>query len=152
MRRSLTRSAAPAATGTPLARLIGGRIAALRVERGWSQRDLAALAGIIPSRLDLYEKGRHEPPLRTLKRLARALAVPLEALVEERARKRRKRTSSVDLVQQLRQSGQEGAAAVLDILVGLERLIDASQRRSPAPPTEKRRCTTRARQTTIRRS
>ena len=152
MRRALTPPAGPAATaGTPLARLIGRRIAAFRVERGWSQRDLAALAGIVPSRLGLYESGRHEPPLRTLKRLARALAVPLEALVEERARKRRAR-SSVDLVHQLRQSGQEGAAAVLDIVAGLERLIDARQGRRAAPRPERKPCTTRARQTSTRRS
>jgi putative transcriptional regulator len=63
-----------------VAQLIGRRIREIRAEREWSQRDLAALLGLSSSRLNKYENGLHEPPVRLLVRMAQILEVPLDLL------------------------------------------------------------------------
>jgi transcriptional regulator with XRE-family HTH domain len=63
-------------------REIGRRIAALRTERGWSQGWLASLAGMTQSVLSRVEAGKREARASELERLARALGVGPEALLE----------------------------------------------------------------------
>jgi transcriptional regulator with XRE-family HTH domain len=59
----------------------GRRLKRLRVERGLSQRDLAV--GVVnPSYISLLESGSRVPTLEVALHLARALEVPLSALVE----------------------------------------------------------------------
>lgn len=55
----------------------------LRATRGMSQRDLANLAGITNPYITLLETGqRKNPSLAVLKRLAKALGVPVTTLLE----------------------------------------------------------------------
>ena len=73
-------SVAPRAEGPNLAQL-GARLARLRLGRGLTQTALAARAGIPRPYVNALEAGRHEPTVRTLTALARALDVELAALV-----------------------------------------------------------------------
>jgi DNA-binding XRE family transcriptional regulator len=62
---------------------VGARIRALRLEAGRPAREIAAAAGMAPSNYARLEASRVDPRIDTLRRVARALEVPLEALVEE---------------------------------------------------------------------
>jgi transcriptional regulator with XRE-family HTH domain len=54
-----------------------------REERGWTQRELAKRANVTAGYVAQLEQGlRKNPSLATLKRLARALGVPVTALLE----------------------------------------------------------------------
>lgn len=61
---------------------LGRRIRRLRVERELSQVALAKLAKVAPEHLNRIEQGRHAPTTTTLLRLAKALGVPVTALLE----------------------------------------------------------------------
>ncbi|MCR6627671.1 helix-turn-helix domain-containing protein [Pseudoxanthomonas mexicana] len=56
------------------------RLAQARERAGLSQKQLGILAGFDPSvaspRINQYERGRHEPQLKTAKQLAEVLGVP----------------------------------------------------------------------------
>jgi transcriptional regulator with XRE-family HTH domain len=55
----------------------------MREEKGWTQRDLAKQAKVTPGYIAQLEMGvRKNPSLETLKRLAKALGVPVTALLE----------------------------------------------------------------------
>ena len=73
-------AAAPGSETLRLAQL-GARLAQLRISRGLTQTTLAARAGIPRPYVNALEAGRHEPTVRTLTALARALDVELAALV-----------------------------------------------------------------------
>lgn len=59
---------------------IGQAIQLARSKRKLSQTALARRAGISVSYLSLLERGRRDPPLSTLKKIAAALVMPLEIL------------------------------------------------------------------------
>src|SRR5262245_16882969 len=59
---------------------VGARIAELREERGWSQKELASRAGISPVRMSRIENGVYAPLLEDLPRLRVALGVPIDML------------------------------------------------------------------------
>ena len=59
---------------------IGQAIQLARSKRKLSQTALARRAGISVSYLSLLERGRRDPPLSTLKKIAEALVMPLEIL------------------------------------------------------------------------
>lgn len=59
---------------------IGQAIQLARSKRRLSQAALAKRAGISVSYLSLLERGRRDPPLSTLRKIAAALAMPLEIL------------------------------------------------------------------------
>lgn len=61
---------------------VGERIRTLRVSKGWSQQFLADHADLSKVHLIAIEKGRAEPGLMALKRLALALSVRLRDLVD----------------------------------------------------------------------
>lgn len=61
---------------------MGLAIVQLREDRKLDKSELAAKAGIAPSTLLLVELGKTEAKLRTLRRLAAALGIPLDALIE----------------------------------------------------------------------
>jgi len=64
------------------AKLIGRRIVRLRKKQNLSQLRLATLAGVDQGGLWRLEAGQVEnPKLDTMRRLARALSVPLDSLV-----------------------------------------------------------------------
>ena len=59
---------------------IGDRLARLRSERGYSQRDLARETGISHRMIAYYEKQAQYPPTHVLPVLAKALGVSLDQL------------------------------------------------------------------------
>lgn len=59
---------------------IGQAIQLARSKRKLSQAALAKRAGISVSYLSLLERGRRDPPLSTIQRIAAALVMPLEIL------------------------------------------------------------------------
>ena len=66
--------------------MIGERVAELRRGRGWEQDDLAAKAGVSQSTVSRVETGaRRAPSSETMRRLARALGVPVDALYPDSA-------------------------------------------------------------------
>ncbi|AKX94641.1 transcriptional regulator [Moorella thermoacetica] len=63
-------------------RVCGKRIRELREERGYSLQDLAQRAGVSVSYLSEIERGAKRPSLKTLDKVARALNLPREQLIE----------------------------------------------------------------------
>ncbi len=60
---------------------LGETIAKLRKERGWSQVELATLAGVHQAHITRMERGRTKPRMKTLTKLAEVFRVPLEELL-----------------------------------------------------------------------
>jgi len=58
------------------------RLKHLRAKRKWSQADLAAKVNLSREYIARLETGYHDPPLSTLRALAKALKVTVGALVE----------------------------------------------------------------------
>ena len=61
--------------------MLGLRIALLRVERGWSQAELAKRIGVSASAVGMYEQGRREPSLSLLVVLAQVFGVTTDYLL-----------------------------------------------------------------------
>jgi len=61
---------------------VGEWIRALRVRKGWDQKTLADKAGLNPTHISDIERGAHDPSSKTLRKLARALGVPVATLLE----------------------------------------------------------------------
>lgn len=59
---------------------IGGAIRLMRLERGWSQAELAGRAGISIAMLSRYERGTRAPSLTNFGAILDALAIDLGAL------------------------------------------------------------------------
>lgn len=57
-----------------------GRIRELREELGWTQAELAAIAGLATITVRQLETAKRRPSLDTAARLARALDVPIDTL------------------------------------------------------------------------
>jgi transcriptional regulator with XRE-family HTH domain len=55
-----------------------------RLKQALSQRDLALKAGVTPKTIVDLELGRHEPRLRTIRRVAEALGVQVDQVDEFR--------------------------------------------------------------------
>lgn len=66
----------------PLAVAVGGRVAALRAERGWELGEVAGRTGMSDKYVWRVEAGLVTPGLRNLARLAAAFGVSLSALLE----------------------------------------------------------------------
>lgn len=64
-----------------LAKEFGARLHALRAERKWSYRDLAARAALTPGYLHHLEHARNSPSLETVFALAAAFDVPVADLL-----------------------------------------------------------------------
>lgn len=115
----------PVALGAEVAR----RIRALRQDRGWSQRQLAAYLNVTHDRLCKYEAGRL-PPLGVLVKLARLTGMPLDLLVPDPELD----PAQAELRERLRRLlavfGEERAAAVplLDTLLAMWHLMQAGRR------------------------
>jgi len=62
-------------------RIFPRRLRRAREERGWSQADLAARAGLQQSALSHYENGARRPSFANLRRLARSLEVSTDFLI-----------------------------------------------------------------------
>lgn len=57
-------------------------VAALRLQNGWSQAELARRAETSQSYIARLERGQVDPQVSTVRKIARALGVPVAALVE----------------------------------------------------------------------
>ncbi len=68
---------------------LGSRIRALRLDRGWTQKDLARALGRSLSQVKKYESGMHVPPAEKLLHLASLLGVSLEELLPATLRRTR---------------------------------------------------------------
>jgi len=64
--------------------MLGKRIAALRRERGMSQRQLAEALGVSASAVGMYEQDRREPSAEKLVALSAVLGVSLDRLLTGR--------------------------------------------------------------------
>src|SRR6185295_548663 len=125
-------SASPKPGPKPLAQLIGRRIRELRTERGWTMRELSGKLGVPLTTLTAYEKGRSEPPLRTILKAARLFEVPVELLVSDETAG----ASFVDAalldrlrrMQALGEPGKNAAVAILDALLSLRKALETNLR------------------------
>lgn len=61
----------------------GEKVRDRRLEAGWTQFDLAVLAGVTPNTINNLERGRRAPTLATLKGVADALELPVAALLDD---------------------------------------------------------------------
>lgn len=61
--------------------MLGARIAVLRREQGMSQGKLAALLGVSPSAIGMYEQGRREPSGEMLVAMSRIFGVTTDYLL-----------------------------------------------------------------------
>lgn len=61
---------------------MGGRLKWLRVSKGMSQAALAKRAGLTREYVNKLEAGKQDPSLTTISALAKALGVPVTALLE----------------------------------------------------------------------
>ena len=61
---------------------VNGRLKAIREERGMSKSELARRAGTTYQTILNIESHRYDPSARTLAKIARALGVSLDALVD----------------------------------------------------------------------
>jgi DNA-binding XRE family transcriptional regulator len=67
--------------GVTVLQRLGKRIRALRAERGMTQETIARRAGLSRAYLARLEIGRHNPPILTLVKIAKALKVPIRDLL-----------------------------------------------------------------------
>jgi transcriptional regulator with XRE-family HTH domain len=63
---------------------LASRIADLRRDRGWSQKELARRVGMKPTQISKYERGIYEPRVDVVIRLAAALEVSTDLLLTGR--------------------------------------------------------------------
>ena len=70
-------------TYTDIRNLLATRLKNARMEKGFSQRDLALLTGLSDKSISAYEKGKVVPPLEVLVKLARNLDKPISYFLEE---------------------------------------------------------------------
>lgn len=53
----------------------------LRLEKGWSQKRLAEEAGLSQSFIHSVETGEKSPTIRSIRKIAKALGVPVEKII-----------------------------------------------------------------------
>ncbi len=78
---AMTKPLLPDSKRHRLARSVGQRIRAFRIERGFSPSDLAVLVEVQVGRIKAYESGDALPPLYTLLRLSRTLRTSTDSLL-----------------------------------------------------------------------
>ena len=66
-------------------KILGNNIKAYRTAKGWSQEELAHLAGMTPAHLGHIERGEGNPTLLTLLSISKALQIDLSELVKSNA-------------------------------------------------------------------
>lgn len=74
----------------PISTAIAAAIRALRAEQGVSQENLAALAGVDRAYMGRLERGKGNPSVEVMDRIAAALGLPLDAVFAEVERQRGK--------------------------------------------------------------
>ena len=103
------------------------RLAFARERAGLSQKQLGILAGMDPAvaspRINQYERGKHEPQLKTAKQLAEALGVPPAFLY----------TEDELLAQVLLQWNDLSARQKKDVLKAIEKPVKREARKPRTP-------------------
>lgn len=61
------------------------RLRVLRAEHGWSQADLAERLGVSRQSVNAVETGKYDPSLPLAFKIARAFALPIEAIFSDDA-------------------------------------------------------------------
>lgn len=121
-----TRAAARSRDGAAEARRGAGRIFPRRLrrareEKGWSQADLAARAGLQQSALSHYENATRRPSFANLRRLARALDVSTDYLVGQSTHRSGQRSPAgddlADQIARLRPADREVVRALVASLL-----------------------------------
>ncbi|MFZ1098418.1 MAG: helix-turn-helix domain-containing protein [Steroidobacteraceae bacterium] len=82
-------------------RQLGGRIASLRKEQGFTQAQLAGVLGLTQQMVASYEVGRRRVPVSLLPKVATALAVSVETLIGQGRATPAKRGPAPKLQQQM---------------------------------------------------
>lgn len=85
---------------------LGGRIAALRKDRGWTQQELAEQIGIAQQTLAHYEGARLRVPASMLPTLAGLLQVGVDELIGQPAKRSNKRGPAPRLAQHMEMISQ----------------------------------------------
>lgn len=101
------------------------KVRELRKRRGMSQQDLAAAADVAVNTVWALEKGRLRPRARTLRRLAAALGVPFEALLEGEPGRAAGVRDHLDEYLRARAAGRLSGPRVEHLRHLVERLVDA---------------------------
>ena len=74
--------AMPARSEPEIARAVAARIKQERANRGWRQQDLSAQTGIARPNIARLESGKRMPKLSTLQKIAEAMGLRMEDLME----------------------------------------------------------------------
>jgi transcriptional regulator with XRE-family HTH domain len=83
---------------------LGERIKRLRMERGWSQTQLAQKLDVHPKQVSGWERGAHTPSTDVLIRIAEVLSVSLDYLAfENREAKRQVEIADLELLEKLQE-------------------------------------------------
>ncbi len=85
---------------------LGNKIRKLRVQRGWTQKELGLRAGIEGKNVSSYETGHLNPSARTLQRFAEALGVTAEDLLAESPKEPALAVEDPDLLELFREVSQ----------------------------------------------
>jgi transcriptional regulator with XRE-family HTH domain len=103
---------------------LGERIKRLRMERGWSQTQLARRLEVHPKQVSGWERSAHVPSTDVLIRIAEVLGVSLDYLAfENRAANRHVDIADLELLQKLQEidklseEDRETVKAVLDTFI-----------------------------------
>ena len=59
----------------------GDKIKSLRIEKEWTQKDLAAKLGLAKSTISLYEINKREPDTKTITQIANLFGITVDELV-----------------------------------------------------------------------
>lgn len=102
----------------------GRRLASLRREAGYSQRELAAEIGISPRMMAYYEAQTERPPAHLLSDIADALAVTVDQLLGRKPVTRRKAPKNERLMRQLRKVEQLPPRARQAVIEHIEALAE----------------------------
>jgi transcriptional regulator with XRE-family HTH domain len=113
-----------------LRKAFGARLKALRKQKGWAQKELAALVEIRFQQLNKYESGLNIPPAEMLVKLADALGVTVDFLltgnpVEDTPLANSRLFRRFKVLEALAQDDQETVIKVIDAMVAKERMTSA---------------------------
>jgi len=113
-----------------LRKAFGARLKALRKQKGWAQKELAAQVEIRFQQLNKYESGLNIPPAEMLIKLADALGVSVDFLltgnpVEDSPLSSSRLFKRFQAVETMATDDQETVIRVIDAMVAKQRIASA---------------------------
>lgn len=113
-----------------LRKAFGARLKALRKQKGWAQKELAAQVEIRFQQLNKYESGLNIPPAEMLIKLADALGVTVDFLltgnpVEDSPLANSRLFKRFQAVETMATDDQETVIRVIDAMVAKQRIASA---------------------------